>query len=96
MSTNSRDVSTVLFSSDITPPLVPDIRVTITKRPRYSVEVENVMHYCQNVDAVVKLLSEHDRLISTGDVFKALDMKPSYKYRLRERLNGAIIRKVAR
>jgi hypothetical protein len=77
-------------------PSVPDIQVTIMKRPRYSVEVEETIHYCQNVDAIIKLLSEHDRVISTSDVFKALDMKPSYKYRLRERLNGAIIRKVAR
>jgi hypothetical protein len=100
MSQSSSSSSDVI-SNEVTIPtdpssFVPDIRITTMKRPRYTVEVEEKTHYCQNVDAVVEVLGEHNRVISTGDVFKSLDMKPSFKFRLRERLNGAIIRKIAR
>jgi hypothetical protein len=94
--------SSDVVSTEVTIPtadpssFVPDIRITTMKRPRYTVDVEETTHYCQNVDAVVKVLGEYNRVISTGDVFKSLDMKPSFKYRLRERLNGAIIQKIAR
>jgi hypothetical protein len=70
--------------------------VTIMMRPRYSVEIDATTYYCGNVEGVVRLMKHHERTISTGDVFKSLDMKPRHKYRLRERLNGAIIKKIPR
>jgi hypothetical protein len=75
---------------------VPIIQVTIQRRPRYSLDIEGTVHYCQNAEAVIRILKEHGREISLGDVFKSLDMQPRHKYRLRERLNGAIIKKIPR
>ena len=75
---------------------VPIIQVTIERRPRYSVDVEGRLQYCQNAESVIEILKEHGREISLGDVFKSLDMAPRCKYRLRERLNGAIIKKIPR
>jgi hypothetical protein len=34
--------------------------------------------------------------VSTGDVFKSINIKPGHGYRLRERLNGAVVRKMPR
>jgi hypothetical protein len=73
---------------------VPDISVVVCKRPRYSVELGGTTHYCQNVNGVVRLMKEFDRVISTNDVFKSIDMPPRCRYRLKERLNGAVIKKV--
>jgi hypothetical protein len=75
---------------------VPVIQVTVQRRPRYCVDIDETLHYCQNAESVIGLLKQHGREISLGDVFKSLDMKPRHKYRLRERLNGAIIRKIPR
>lgn len=74
----------------------PIIHVMVSKRPRYSVQIDGVVHFCQNVDSVVLLLARNDRVISVNDVYKALDIAPHFKYRLLERLNGAIIRKIAK
>jgi hypothetical protein len=75
---------------------VPDIHITVKKRPRYSVELDGTTYYCQNVDHVVTVLGESGRIISTGDVYKSIIMTPRYKYRLRERLNGAVVSKIPR
>ena len=75
---------------------VPDIRVSVSKRPRYSVEIDGTVNYCQNVDSVVHFLAQNDRVISVNDVYKALGIAPHSKYRLLERLNGAIIEKIPR
>jgi hypothetical protein len=75
---------------------VPVIQVTIQRRPRYCVDIDETLHYCQNAESVIGLLKQHGREISLGDVFKSLDMQPRHKYRLRERLNGAIIKKIPR
>jgi hypothetical protein len=76
--------------------IVPDICFTVIKRPRYAVCIDEVTFYCQNVEGVVALLASHGRTISTGDVFKALDIPPRSRCRLLERLNGATIQKIAR
>jgi 4-diphosphocytidyl-2C-methyl-D-erythritol kinase len=76
--------------------IVPDISFTVTKRPRYAVCIGDVTFYCQNVEGCEALLASHGRTISTGDVFKALDIPPRSRYRLLERLNGATIQKIAR
>jgi hypothetical protein len=74
----------------------PDLYVTIKRRPRYSVELDGTTHYLYNTNAVVKFMKEHDRPISIGDAFKSINIKPHERYKLHERLNGAIIRKIAR
>jgi hypothetical protein len=77
-------------------PDMPDLYITIQKRPRYSVELDGTMHYLHNTNAVVKFMKEHDRPISIGDSFKSINIKPHSRYKLHERLNGAIIRRIAR
>jgi hypothetical protein len=76
------------------PQTIPDIFVVVQKRPRYSVQIDETVQYCQNFDAVKDFLAQKDRLISTGDVYNALKIAPHSKYRLLERLNGANITKI--
>jgi hypothetical protein len=73
---------------------VPNIHVLVSKRPRYSVQIDGAVHYCQNVNTVALLLAQNDRVLSVNDVYNALDIAPHSKYRLLERLNGAIIKKI--
>ena len=78
---------------------VPNIEVVISVRPKFTVvfaEGIRKLHFCKNALAVIELMKEHDRDITIGDVYKSLDMPPRYKYRLRERLNGAVIQRVPR
>jgi hypothetical protein len=70
--------------------------VTIKKRPRYSVEIDATTYYCGNVEGVVRLMKHHERTISTGDVYKSINMAPHSRYRLQERLNEAVIKKMPR
>jgi hypothetical protein len=70
------------------------ISVTIVKRPRYSVEIDGTTYYRANVLGVIDLMKEHGRTLSIGDVSAAIDMRPHCKYRLRERLNGAVVRRI--
>jgi hypothetical protein len=69
--------------------------VTIKKRPRYSVEIDATTYYCGDVDGVVRLMKHHKRTISTGDVYKSINMAPHSRSRLQERLNKAVIKKMA-
>jgi hypothetical protein len=72
------------------------ISITVKRRPRYSVQINSTTCYCANVDGVVRVMKSHNRTVSTGDVFKSINIKPGHGYRLRERLNGAVVRKMPR
>jgi hypothetical protein len=91
---NSNTQNVVL--RDETASNAPDVYITVQKRPRYSIVIDGTTHYAHNMNGVVDIMKEQDRPISIGDAFKSIHMKPHSRYRLRERLNGAIIHKIAR
>jgi hypothetical protein len=93
---SSSNTETTVAPHNTRDPDVPDIYITIQKRPRYSIEINGTTHYLHNINAVVKFMKEHDRPISIGDSFKSINIKPHSRYKLHERLNGAIIRRIAR
>lgn len=72
------------------------ISVTVLRRPRYSVEIDATTYYCANVEGVVRLMKSHHRTVSTGDVFNSIKIAPHSRYKLRERLNGVVIKKMPR
>jgi hypothetical protein len=98
--TSTEDITDTLtdMSVDGGENVLPDrsISITVKRRPRYSVEINSTTYYCANVDGVVRVMKSHNRTVSTGDVFKSINIKPGHGYRLRERLNGAVVRKMPR
>ena len=69
------------------------VLVTIKKRPHYSAEIDRTCFYCANVEGVVRLTNHHERTISTGDVYKSINIPAHSRFRLLERLNEPLLEK---
>jgi hypothetical protein len=70
--------------------------VTMNKKTRFSVEIDGTTYFCGSAEDTIRLLKHFGRVISIGDVYKSLKMAPHSRYKLRERLDGAIIQKIPR
>jgi hypothetical protein len=64
-----------------------------SKRPHYSAEIDRTCFYCANVEGVVRLTKHHERTISTGDVYKSINIPAHSRFRLLERLNEPLLEK---